>query len=647
MNEPKSQIYEFDEFRVDASKRLLTKGDGEHIPLKPKVFDTLLYLVRNGGKVIEKDELMREIWADSIVEENNLNQNISMLRRVFGERPGEQRFIVTVAGHGYRFVPEVRPILSADPGTADVGTNQRIRDEGMAGIEGQIPNDQGGKTENQNTTRNRRSKLEENWAWFVTVAVLSVVALSAAALFLWRSKEGSVDAPIRTVAVLPFKPLVVEDRNEALEFGMADTLISKLSGGDEVIVRPLSAIRRFGSLEQDSLAAGRELGVDSILDGTIQIWGDRIRIAAKLLRTNDGKQLWAGQFDEKSADIFLVQDSISEKVAAALKVRLGGRAKRHSTENIEAYQLYMKGRYHLSKLKASEMQAAASYYQQAIGIDPSYALAYAELAGTYRVYAISGERPAREVFPHAKQAGLKAVELDETLADAHLSLGEDSFWYDWDWSAAEAQFRRALALDPNNAVAHSNYALLLSNTGRHAEALAEARRAREISPLELPLLAIEGQCLLHAGRIDEALEHLRKTSELEPNFWMPHLFAASAYIEKGMYAEAIVESSKERELSGQNTLPFGAYALAKSGNQGKAQAELEELLRLSTTRYVPPYRIAMIYNALGQRDNALAWLEKAYEQRDPQTTFLGVEPKWNNLRNEPRFVQLIKRMKLD
>jgi DNA-binding winged helix-turn-helix (wHTH) protein/TolB-like protein/Tfp pilus assembly protein PilF len=637
MNEPQFQIYEFDEFRVDVSKRLITKGNGEQIQLTPKVFDTLLYLVRHGGKVIGKDELMREIWTDSIVEENNLNQNISILRRVFGEKPGEQRFIVTVPGHGYRFVPEVRPLLNTGFGITDIQTNETVSEDETARSEKQITDDQRRKVKDKNPTHHRN--------WLAVLAVLTVFAFGAAGLYLWRGHRKSVDAPMKTLAVLPFKPLVVENRNEALEFGMADTLISKLSGA-EVIVRPLSAIRRYNSLEQDSLTAGRELGVDSILDGTIQTWGDRIRISAKLLRTSDGKQLWAGQFDEKFNDIFMVQDSISEKVAAALRIRLGSREKKHSTENIEAYQLYMKGRYHLSKLKPSEMQTATSYYQRAIEIDPSYALAYAELAGTYRVYAISGEKPAREVFPNAKAAAQKAVELDETLAEAHLSLGQDNFWYDWDWSAAENQYRQALELDPSNAIAHLNYALLLSNTGRHAEALAEAKRARELNPLELPTLAIEGQCLLHAGRTDEALDHLKKAWELEPNFWMPHLFAASAYIEKGMYAEAIAESDKEKELSGFNTVPFGAYALAKSGKPEEARGVLEELLKLSSVRYVPPYKIAFIYNALEMRDNALGWLEKAYEERDPQMTFLKVEPKWNNLRSEPRFIDLMKHMKL-
>jgi DNA-binding winged helix-turn-helix (wHTH) protein/TolB-like protein/Flp pilus assembly protein TadD len=617
---PDPEIYEFEGFRVDVGNRRLMKGVDSDVPLTPKVFDTLLYLIRHRGAVIGKDELMREIWSDSVVEENNLNQNISTLRKVFGERPGDQRFIVTVAGLGYRFVPEVRVVSEPGPGIGETGIGNQVD-----------------KKQIQNNRRNHRL--------IAALMVLGLVTLCAVALYLHRLNKGSADRPVRTIAVLPFKPLVAEYRNEVLEFGMADALIAKLSDADEVAVRPLSAIRRYSSLEQDSLRAGRELGVESILDGTIQTWGNRIRVSAKLLRTSDGKQLWADQFDVISTDIFVVQDSISEKVATALKIRLGGREKKHSTESIEAYQLYMEGRYHIDKLTPSAIRAGIPYFQRAIEIDPRYALAYTRLSQAYGVLAISGEMPPSEAFPKAQAAAQKAIELDDMLSDAHDSLCMGMFWNGWDWSGAEKECLRGIQINPNSAESHGNYALLLSNTGRHAEALAESKRSRELNPLHLGQNAIEGQILLSAGRVDEALVQLQKTAQLEPNFWMPHFLAASVYIEKGMFAEAIAESRKEYELSGRNDIPFGAYALAKSGKQPEAKAALNELLKLSATRYVPPYNIAFIFNALDMPHDALEWLEKAYEQRDPKMTFLKVEPKWNNLRGEPRFIDLMKRMK--
>ena len=258
--------------------------------------------------------------------------------------------------------------------------------------------------------------------------------------------------------------------------------------------------------------------------------------------------------------------------------------------------------------------------------------------------------PPSEVLPKAKTAAQKAIQLDDTLADAHAELGFIIFWHDWDWNAAESEFKRALELDPNNADAHLFYAHLLSNLARHPEALQEVKRARELDPMNLRTSALEGQFLIHAGRADDALGRLQKTFEMAPDFYFAHLFAASAYIEKGMYAEAIDEAEKARQFSGPtNSHPVGflGFAFAKSGKQAQARALLDELLTASTQRYVSPYNIALIYTGLGNRDEALKWLEKGYELRDQRIVFLKVEPKWNSLRNEPRFQSLLNKLRLD
>ncbi len=430
--------------------------------------------------------------------------------------------------------------------------------------------------------------------------------------------------------------------------GMADTLIAKL-GGDALVVRPLSSVRRYVALEQDSLSAGRELGVEAVLDGSIQTSGERIRISARLVRTNDGRQLWAGRFDEKFTDIFTVQDSISERVATALKIRLSGKEKKRQTENTEAYQLYMKGRFHLLKASRAETETSISYFQQAIAADPDYALAYAGLADAYRASAVGGEMPSAEFMPKAKAAALRAIELNDTLSEAHANLGHVLFWYDWDWSAAENQFKRALELDPNSADARQFYAHLLSNTGRHAEALAEIKRAREIDPLNLRVGALEGLFLFHAGRTDEAIDRWHKTLALDSNYRLANMFAVRAYIEKGMFVEALSATRKARELSAVSTEPiaYGTYALAKSGEAAEARAALDELRGLSKTRWVPPYNFALVHNALGESDEALGYLEKAFAEKDVRMVFLKVEPKWNNLRSEPRFIDLMRRMRLE
>lgn len=630
MDEPQNRVYEFDEFRVDAAKRLLLKADGEPVSLMPKAFDTLLYLVQSGGKIVEKDELMAAIWTDTIVEDNNLTQNISALRRAFGEKRGEHRFIVTVPGRGYKFVPEVS-VVEEEKGRR--GDEERKEVE-FKRADFENAENRKSKIENQKSATFRRSAL----------VVFLALVLGAVGFYFWRESGKSLDAPIKTVAVLPFKPIVAENRNEVLELGMTDTLISKLSGG-EIIIRPLGAVRRYSSLELDSLNAGRELQTEAVLDGTIQTVGDRIRVSARLFRTSDGKQLWAGQFDEKWTNIFAVQDSISERVAAALKIRLEGRNKKRYTENVEAYQLYLKGRFHGLRLTRAETDKAIDYYHQTIALDPNYALAYVGLAEAYLPMALTSGVPSWEVLPKAKAAAQKAVEIDESLAEAHAVLGLVIFWYDWDWQAAERQFTRALEINPNSSEARFGYAHLLSNTLQHERAMTEIKRAIELDPLSLRNNAVEGQILFFAGRHDEALDRLRKTIDLEPNFWLAQLFISRVYTEKGMYAESVEAAQKAGDITGNSqSVAFRAYALARSGDPGQARALLDELLKLSETAYVPPFNIAVVYNGLGETKKTLDYLEKGLAEKDGRMVFLAVEPMWADLRSEPRFIELMKQM---
>ncbi len=650
VNEPQLQIYEFGGYCLDAGKRLLARENGEEVPLTPKVFDTLLYLVRNGGKVIGKDELMREIWTDTIVEENNLSQNISILRRILGEKPGEGRFIATVPGHGFRFVPTVRALSEDDrPPTGDTsGEKDTAKGAEKDSTEVSDPDTRSPASSNGSTLSRKTDRFK-----FALLALLLVIATGSLGFYFFRENlaQGQADR-IKSIAILPFKPLVAENRDEVLEIGMADTLISRLSDNQEIIVRPLSSVRRFGNLDQDAADAGRALGVEAVLDGSIQRWGDDIRINARLIRVADGNLLWTGTFDEKFAGIFAVQDAISNRVATALSVRLGQdektRLTKHDTENIEAYQLYLRGRFHVFKLTPPEVQKGISHFEQAIAIDRGYALAYAGLADAYRSLALGSEMLPTDYLPKAKAAAQKAVELDDALSEGHTALAATIFWGDWSWAEAEGHFKRAVQLDPNSASAHLFYSHLLSNLGRHEEALAEIKLARQLDPLFPFGGALEGQSLAYAGRPDEALERLRKTSELEPNFWMPHLFSSAIYIEKGMYAEAVDAARVARKLAPSQTasVAFECYALAKMGRREELQTALDGLLKLSRERFVPPYHFALIYNGLGEKEETFKWLERGFEQRDPKMTFLKVDSKLNNLRSEPRFIDLMKRMNL-
>ena len=639
INEPEKHIYIFGDFRVDAIDRQLFKGNDLSLPLTPKVFDTLLYLVRHSGKVVGKDELMREIWADTVVEENNLSQNISILRRILGEKPGEGRFIATVAGRGFRFVPEVREIR---------GEQQEPADQDAVELTAGIDGEKSVQPPKPNTAAPGTGRLRI--AAFALLAV--VIAAGSLAFYLSRTSVNSQAlGPLRTIAILPFKPLVADDRDEALEIGMADTLIARLGTDRGIVVRPLSSVRKFGSLEQDAAAAGRELGVAAVLDGSIQRSGDDIRVNAQLVKVDDGTLLWTGTFDEKFSGIFTVQDAIAQRVAAALAVELGrtdARFAKRQTSNVEAYQLYLRGRFQVFKLTPADVNKGISYFQQAIAIDPNYAYAYAGIADAYRALALGSEMPPTESLSRSKAAAQKAVELDDDLSEAHAALAMTMFWGEWNWAEAEAQFKRAIELDPNSANGHLFYAHLLSNLARHDEALAEIKIARALDPLFPFAGAIEGQILSYAGRNDEALEKLRETADLAPRFWMPHLFAAGAYTKKGQYEEAVAEARTTGKLEPSQTasVAYECYALAKLGKNDDAQAGLNELLKLSKERFVPPYHIAIVYNGLGRSNEALDWLERGFTERDPKMTFLKVDTRMNNLRDEPRFISLMQRMGL-
>ena len=480
--------------------------------------------------------------------------------------------------------------------------------------------------------------------------VILLIFIAVAAFFAYRSLFSNPSQPFESIAVMPFANESGNSDVEYLSDGMTDSLINSLSQLPHLAVKARSSVFQYKGKEVAPQRIGSELSVQAILNGRVVQRGDDLTLYLSLVDVRTGNQRWGEQYNRKLTDIVALQREIALDVSNKLRVKLSGaeeqKVAKNYTANPEAYQLYLKGRFNILKLTPSEIQKGISYFQQAIQIDPNYALAYAGLADAYRSLVLSAEMLPTEFLPKAKVAAQKAIEIDETLAEGHTALGVTMFWYDWNWNESENQYKRALELNPNSADTHLYYAHLLSNMRRSAEALAEIKRARELDPYSPVINALEGQFLSYAGKPDEALARLRETFELAPGFWFPHVFAASAYIDKGMFAEAIVEARQASELSGGQTISvaFEGYALAKLGKRDGAQAALNALLTRSKERFVPPYHIAMVYNGLGERDQALAWLERGLEQRDSRITFLKVDPKWNNLRNDSRFQDLMRRV---
>lgn len=632
-----SQTYEFGAFRLDTVRRLLLR-EGEIVPLTPKAFDTLLALVENSERVLDKDELLRLIWTDTIVEERNLTVNISTLRKALGEAATEHRYIVTVPGRGYRFAADVHKVT--DPGQETGVDADSISDriQGPPEADRRLP----GTTAVAPVIAKRKGYVLS----FLIVVVATAIALITYLFKTPRQSLGGTPTPIRSMAVLPFKPLASDSRDESLELGMADTLIMRLSNLRQIVVRPISAVRKYGGLDQDPLAAGREQGVDAVLDGSIQKTGERIRVTVRLMRAADGQQLWADKFEDKFTDIFAVQDSISERVASALSMKLTteeeNQLTKHYTKNAEAYHLYVRGRYFASKWTPEGFDKGVECFTKALALDPNYALAYDGMAYCY--YGANWWAPWRESQEKARAFARKALLLDDSLAEAHTSLGIITTWADYDWLSAEREFQRAFELKPNYAAAHQWYGFLLIPLGRNDESIAEARRAVELDPLSSEANTAFGTYLFYARRYEEAVEQLRATLELDPNYWFARLYLARAYEKTGKLNSAIAELEKTRLIEGvpaEVTSALGySYALAEK--KSEAQRIIVELKEQSKRMYVAPYNFATIYSGLGEKERALEYLEKEVSEGAYYANLLRVDPELDSLRKDPRFEALLR-----
>ena len=419
-----------------------------------------------------------------------------------------------------------------------------------------------------------------------------------------------------------------------------------------MIVPSLTSVRSYAGIAQDPLAAGRKLGVYAVLEGNVQKAGDRLRVTVRLIKVADGSSLWSSTFDEKFTDVFTVQDTISQKVVDALALRLNAeeqkRLTKRYTEDLAAYQLYLTGRFHWNKLTPPEIAKSIGFFEESVQADPRYALAYFGLAEAYRTLGITGERPAKETFPKAIEAANKALQLDPSLGEPHSTLAMMHLWFDWDWAASEREAVEAIRLNPTSGVAHLAYAQFLSTLGRHAEAIPEAVRGRELDPVSLISNTREGAMLYLARRHEEALARLQKALELDPAFWVAQMYLGKTYLELGRNAEALVAFNKAVEFSRGNpeAVSMVGYFAARTGDQAQARAMLERLHSLAAQRYVPPYHIAVVHAGLGEQDQAVAELERAYEERDPRVTWLKIEPSWDQFRSNQRFLDLLSRIGL-
>ena len=485
-------------------------------------------------------------------------------------------------------------------------------------------------------------------AALIAVVVLAVAALALTAYLRGRNAPASIDS----IAVLPFENRSVDAETEYLSDGMAESLIYRLSQLPNLKVTPTSVAFRYKGQQVDTIKAGNELGVSAVLSGRITQRGDNLTISAELVDVRNGKLLWGEQYDRKMSDLLATQREIAREIVERLRLKVSGEEKalaKHYTESNEAYQLYLKGRFYWNKRTEQGIRKSLEYYQQAIETDPNFALAYSGLADAYDLLGApdaTGALPANEAMPKAKAAALKALEIDDTLAEPHVSLAHVKYYYDHDFATAEREYKRAIELNPAYPTAYSWYAVYLMSVGRFDESLAQVRRALELDPLSLPINMALGWVLLTARQNDQSVEQLRKTLEMDPNFVLAHHRLGLAYEQQGKYDEAIVEFKQVITMTSGKPLGVAAlgHAYAMSGKRAEAQKILAELLEQSKGSFVSPASVAVIFAALGDKDQAIAWLEKAEKERDGVLVRLKVDSRYDSLRSDPRFADLVRRV---
>ncbi len=498
-----------------------------------------------------------------------------------------------------------------------------------------------------------RSTSSRSRVW-IYVAVIAG-AISVGLFFLGRftsrgNRSGSVDLPAKSIAVLPFENRSEDKANAYFADGIQDEILARLSKIADLKVISRTSTQKYKSAPINLREIAQQLGVANILEGSVQKSGDAVRVNVQLINALNDAHLWAEIYDRKLTDIFAVESDIAKTIADTLQAKLTGSEKtaiaKRPTVNSEAYELYLKGRYFWNKRTGPDLRKAIDYFKQAIEKDPKYALAYAGLADSYDLLPAYGAGTPHESFPPAKAAAKKALEIDDTLAEAHTPLGLVLCFYDFDFAGSIKEFERAIALNPNYATAHHWFGHPLLLVGQFDRALAEAKRAVELDPLSLIINADLGQDYFYQRRYDEAIEQLRRTLEIDSRFYYAHWNLGEALELKGQLREALAEYKKAAELDDDpGLLGLIAQAYAKLGERDEARKILDQMQQLATRRYVPAYGFALVHMALGEKDNALEWLERSYHDRDGfEIAFIKVDPMLDPLRGDPRFEALVQKI---
>jgi TolB-like protein/DNA-binding winged helix-turn-helix (wHTH) protein len=657
MHKAVNHLYEFGPFVLDPGERLLRHGVAR-MELPPRAFDTLLVLVEHNGRLLEKDALMRTVWGETVVEENNLTQVVYLLRKALRDGEDGTRYIETVPKRGYRFVAQVREF---EPEDDEGGGRNGAASPGLAAAAStSLPSNESGPAAAPATVALKEVPAAVDGArrgWMQGLigglAIVGVVAMLLGAGWKRRLFGEAELGPIRSVAVLPLENLSNDANQEYFVDGMTDELITNLAQIRELKVVSKTSIMQYKGTRTLLPQIGRELGVDAVVEGSVLRSGDRVRITAQLIRTSTDRHIWAESYDGDLKDVLSLQARVAEAITSQVKLNLtaeeSGRLRRARAVDPEAFDLYLRGRYAWNQRNMEGFKKAVEYFNQAIEKDSNFALAYSGLADSYTLLGLYGE--GAEGTDKAKAAAEKALQLDDTLAEAHTSLAAVKILNDWDWQGAEREFQRALQLNPNFAQAHHWYGnLLLGPEGRHDEAIAELRRAQELDPLSLIVNADTGFAYYLAGRYDMALQAYQKVLAANPNFVPVHYYLSQYYRQMGQYDLWMKETVENSRLAG---LTSRADAFEKVYAQGGFRGTMEEMAKpgagkLSLGWEASRSSCSSAYAdvVLDRKAAALDALEDCYKWNGNSLIYLKVDPAWMNVRPEPRFQEMLHRMHL-
>jgi TolB-like protein/DNA-binding winged helix-turn-helix (wHTH) protein/Flp pilus assembly protein TadD len=639
-------FYEFGSFRIDRAERLLLR-DSQVVPLTPKVFDTLLVLVENSGHILTKDEVMKMVWPETVVEEANLSKNISTLRKALGESTGQYQYIETIPWRGYRFVASVREVgLESGDLVVEERTRSRVfieqeQEANPLAVPASLESASIERAFASGSEAKSRSKKSTNRTVLSVCAVLALV-VSAIVLALISNKNQPRTGPVITsLAVLPLENLSGDPSQEYFADGMTEALIGNLARIHALRVISRTSVMRFKGSNKLLPEIARQLNVDAVIEGSVRRSGGRVLVSAKLIRAATDSPLWTGNYERELSDVLKLQSEVAREVADEIRIQVTAeeRARLASARRVnpEAHEAYLLGQYHNNKGNEQGWKQAIDYFERAIQISPDYGAAYAGLSNAWFYRGTYGAK-FKEVESPARAAALKSIELAELLAEAHISLAIVKHYYDWDWTRAEREFRRALELDPGSLQAHISYGHLLMHLGRHDEAIREGQIAVQLDPVSSATQASLGRFLYRARRYEEAVQRLKRAVELEPRSVGANFRLGDLYAQVGRYDEAIAAFGKIEELAPGDFQVGIARVYALMGRHREARHMIRGLKANADT-------IAAVYAALGDEDEAFRILEKAVEERQ-LIVVLKVDPPLENLHSDPRWKVLLRRMNL-